>query len=62
MTILSIGIHWTQYGGGEGEGTEVKMRNFAQIIAEDKLNRSILEIHLVKNATANSNEAAKVKF
>ena len=46
---------------GGAEGTEVKMRSFAQIIAEDKQNRNILEIHLVKNATNDSNETVRVK-
>ena len=42
-------------------GSEVKMRNFAEIIAEDKLSRNILEIHLVKPTTVDKDEATRVK-
>jgi hypothetical protein len=44
--------------GGE-MGTNVRMRSFAEIIADEKVNRNILEIHLSK--IADQNTASKVK-
>ena len=46
---------------GGGSGSEVKMRNFAEIIAEEKKQRNILEIHLVKKATTVDDETFRPK-
>ena len=46
---------------GGGAGSEVRMRNFAEIIAEEKKQRNILEIHLVKKAATVENETFRPK-
>jgi hypothetical protein len=48
-------------GSGWRNGSEVRLRSFAEIIAAEKQHRNILEIHLSKIATMENNVVTKVK-
>ena len=50
---LSTTSAWASGGNG---GSEVRMRSFAEIISEEKQQRNILEIHLVKKTVTDNIE------
>ena len=60
-TLLLHNSTTSAWALGGGAGSEVRMRNFAEIIAEEKKQRNILEIHLVKKAATVENETFRPK-